>query len=211
MGACLRRNNSPPSAPDLSSALGRQSLQIRHPIPAAARYPRQLTPSQRGDLLELFGFFVFASDGEDNGEAAHRLSKKDRHAVIEDSTLTPSQVILGFSRFGRRISPSRAEKIVKSVDVSRGLGKDGRVSFAEFLQSLLSRRGGFYEVLYEGVSYDEEAEREEEEEERRGAERKVSFGVKAGRGVVSVLKKPAGWISGGKVKEGEREEGGTPT
>ena len=108
-------------------------------------------------MLDLFGIFAFADADQEHKSA---LSKKDREAVLEDSTLSPAQIALGFSKFNRKITPSRARKIVKSVDMSRGLGKDGKVSFDEFLMSLLSRRGGFYEVLYEGVSYDDEANAE---------------------------------------------------
>ena len=43
--------------------------------------------------------------------------------------------------------------------MSRGKGKDGKISFDEFLMSLLNRRGGFYEILYEGKDYKDEARR----------------------------------------------------
>ena len=59
-----------------------------------------------------------------------------------------SLIILGFERYSIQISRKQATKIIAECDMSRGRGKDGVISYDEFLFSLLNRRGGFYDVFY---------------------------------------------------------------
>ncbi|GMH74520.1 hypothetical protein TrLO_g15855 [Triparma laevis f. longispina] len=122
--------------PDITSSAGRSTFLRLYPLPDS-RYPSQLSHLECLQMRTLFSQF---NDGE----------------LVDGSTLKPldqQMVIEGFSKFNIRIQPSRSLKIIKDCDMSRGLGKDGKISYEEFLLSLLNHRGGFYECLYDGVDY----------------------------------------------------------
>ncbi|GMI14775.1 hypothetical protein TrVE_jg7332 [Triparma verrucosa] len=62
--------------------------------------------------------------------------------------LDASLIIAGFEKYSIQISQKQATKIIAECDMSRGRGKDGMISYDEFLFSLLNHRGGFYDVFY---------------------------------------------------------------